>query len=41
MVTVTQTATTPDGKTLGTNTFAAYFTATKLGVWRINAVAVR
>ncbi|MDZ7914396.1 hypothetical protein ACIGGF_10450 [Rhodococcus sp. NPDC078407] len=41
VVTVTQTATTPDGKTLGTNTFAAYFTATKLGVWRINAVAVR
>ncbi|TSD39711.1 hypothetical protein LRL17_30400 (plasmid) [Rhodococcus qingshengii] len=38
---VTQTATTPEGKPLSSTTFAAYMSATKLGVWRVSAVAVR
>lgn len=41
VVAVTQTTTAADGTPLGQNTFAAYLTATKLGVWRIAAVAVR
>lgn len=41
VVALTQTATTSDGVVVDQNTFAAYMTVTRLGVWRVSAIAVR